>query len=45
MPVKSGGSRQQLPVLRHNDRVDVMDDTIRCSNVALPDVRTIGSSV
>jgi hypothetical protein len=37
----SSGDRQQLPVLRHDDCIDGMEDAIRRSDIGLLDVRTI----
>src|ERR1700683_1894823 len=35
------GGRQQLPVLRHDDCIDGMEDAIRRSDIGLLDVRPI----
>jgi hypothetical protein len=36
-----GGGCEQLPIPRHDHRVDDVDDAVRCSDITLPDVRSI----
>src|SRR5450759_4469184 len=36
-----GGGCVQLPIPRHDHRVDDVDDAVRCSDITLPDVRSI----
>jgi hypothetical protein len=40
-----GGGCEQLPIPRHDHRVDDVDDAVRCSDITLPDVRSINLHV
>ena len=40
-PTFLSGGCEQLPVPWHNDRVDDVDDAIRCSDIALSHMRTV----